>query len=113
MVSTAMWLATSPALRPPMPSQTTNRPRSGAATRWSSLCWRLSPTSVNAACAISTGAFLSRQGLQTGAQILGHLGAALIAAAGVFLQGAIDDRLAQPGHVRPDGRQRRVGLIRD
>ena len=46
IVSTAMRLAVSPPLCPPMPSATTKRPSSGAVMRLSWFCWRLRPMSV-------------------------------------------------------------------
>src|SRR5215216_4833112 len=113
MMSTAIRLAISPAFRPPMPSQTTNSPRSGAAARLSSLCSRFRPTSVNAACAISIGANLSRDRLEAGAEIFGHVRAALIAPGRILLQRAIDDCLAEPGRIGPDRRERGMRLVRD
>ena len=46
--STVRRLATSPAERPPMPSERTNRFISGAARKLSSLLWRTRPGSVSA-----------------------------------------------------------------
>src|SRR5262249_23306197 len=49
MVCTASRLAVSPPAWPPMPSQTTYRPRSSLTRKLSSLCSRFMPTSVRAA----------------------------------------------------------------
>jgi len=44
--ATIAWLATSPAVMPPMPSATSHKPRSGRSRSASSLCLRTSPTWV-------------------------------------------------------------------
>src|SRR3970040_246095 len=101
IVFTAMPLATSPALYPPMPSASTHRPMSGWLPMLSSLCSLTFPTSVSATWANLPLRLISLEICadqlahmgSDGAQRVGHLGPGLEPVHRVFCQRGIDQRV--------------------